>query len=175
MADARGRGRPLESTLEVRFWQLLRAWKLPLPRPGVEVDDGTSTVFRFDFLYAEHRLAIETDGYRWHRTHEQFASDCERQARAASLGYRVMRFTWADLDASDRVRTRLLVALGLAVLPHRTRWGSELPWPTTSWPARVRLCTRNARSESSSSANRIRAIRSSGVLPAPFKPVAPSM
>jgi very-short-patch-repair endonuclease len=128
--DARRRGRPLESPLEVRLWRLLHAWKLPLPLAGVQVNDGCSKSFRFDFLYPSCSLAIETDGYRWHRTPEIFVSDCRRQSRAAALGYRVMRLTWADLDDPGPVRERLLAALGPPA-PHTTRSGTLVPWPSS--------------------------------------------
>jgi very-short-patch-repair endonuclease len=137
VADARRRGRPLESPLEVRFWRLLHQWKLPLPQAGVQVNDGDPKCFRFDFLYPDHALAIETDGFRFHRTWEVFLSDCRRQSRAAALGYRVMRLTWADLDVPEPIRERLLVALGVTPIRHTTRWGASVPWPRVEvrWPS----------------------------------------
>jgi len=142
--DARLRGRPLESPLEVRFWRLLHTWKLPLPQAGVQVNDGGPKSFRFDFLYPSRALAIETDGHRWHRTPEVFISDCQRQSRAAALGYRVMRITWADLDDPEPIRDRLLVALGPQPARHTTRWGAAVAWPRPSWSGTVNLGIRSS-------------------------------
>lgn len=132
IASARRRQRPLESPLEVRFWNLVKSWRLPQPITGVEIDDGAARPYRLDFLYPDQKLAIETDGYAFHRTREQWANDCQKQTRAAAAGHRVMRVTHEDManfPAQQVLRTRLLSALGLGALQVRFRQGAELRWP----------------------------------------------
>ena len=52
-----------------------------------------------DFLFTEQRLVVETDGYRFHRTREQFERDRHRDATLTRAGYRVLRFTHRQLSA----------------------------------------------------------------------------
>ena len=52
-----------------------------------------------DFLFAEQRLVVETDGWRYHRTREQFERDRHRDATLIRAGYRVLRFTHRQLSA----------------------------------------------------------------------------
>jgi very-short-patch-repair endonuclease len=132
IASARRRQRPLESPLEVRFWGFLKGARLPLPSTGVEIDDGSGRPYRLDFVYPGQKLAIETDGYAFHRTREQWANDCRKQTRAAAAGHRVMRVTHEDLvdmEARRRLRERVLSGLALCSLPLRFRQGAELRWP----------------------------------------------
>lgn len=53
---------------------------------------------RFDLAYVEHRLAVEWDSRRWHSTQQAFESDRRRDRMAILNGWRVLRFTWADVN-----------------------------------------------------------------------------
>ena len=50
-----------------------------------------------DILFPAARLVVEIDGYRAHGDRAAFQQDRTRQNRLTALGYRVLRFTWADL------------------------------------------------------------------------------
>lgn len=86
---------PAESPMETRLrWLLLETG---LPRPGVQVairDGGGRFLARADLAYMSERLIIEFDGGN-HR--ERLVSDDRRQNLLISAGYRILRFTSADL------------------------------------------------------------------------------
>ena len=52
---------------------------------------------RFDAAYPESRLAIEWDSRRWHMQASAFDRDRVRDREAIVNGWRVLRFTWADV------------------------------------------------------------------------------
>ena len=53
--------------------------------------------FDVDFLWPEHRLAVEVDGWDSHRTRSAFENDRARDLKLKLLGYEVVRFTWRRL------------------------------------------------------------------------------
>lgn len=53
--------------------------------------------YEVDFLWREARVVAEVDGYAFHASARSFAADRKRDAELAAAGYRVLRFTWADL------------------------------------------------------------------------------
>ena len=55
-----------------------------------------------DFLWPEHRLIVEVDGYRAHGTRSAFESDRARDLELRLLGYEVVRFIWRQV--TDRPR-----------------------------------------------------------------------
>ena len=83
-----------------------------LPRPGAQVslrDDFGLFLARPDLYYPDARLAIEYDGAT-HR--ESLAADNRRQNRMVDAGYRLLRFTAADvLSTPDSVVTLVRRAL----------------------------------------------------------------
>jgi very-short-patch-repair endonuclease len=50
-----------------------------------------------DFLWRSARLVAEVDGYAFHAAARSFVADRRRDAQLAAAGYRVLRFTWADV------------------------------------------------------------------------------
>lgn len=76
------------SELERAFLRLCRRFGLPEPEVNARV--GRFTV---DFLWREHGLAVETDGYGAHRGRQAFEDDRERELELGMLGVRVRRFT----------------------------------------------------------------------------------
>ena len=77
--------------------------------------------FTVDFLWREHRLIVETDGYTAHRGRQAFEDDRVRDNELMASGYDVLRFTQArvanepdEVVAVVRARLRLTgrVALG---------------------------------------------------------------
>jgi very-short-patch-repair endonuclease len=53
--------------------------------------------FYLDVAFPSQRLAIEVDGYEYHRATDRFQADRTRQNALIAAGWRVLRFTWADL------------------------------------------------------------------------------
>lgn len=66
-----------------------------LPRPELNVDVLGHEV---DFLWQARRLVAEVDGYAFHSSARSFAADRRRDAELTAAGYRVLRFTWSDLN-----------------------------------------------------------------------------
>ena len=102
---------PAESPMETRLrWLLLESG---LPRPEVQVDlrDGAARfVGRADIYYREAALVLEYDGGN-HR--DRLVEDDRRQNLIVSAGYRMLRFTAADLrDRPDAVVAQVRAALG---------------------------------------------------------------
>jgi very-short-patch-repair endonuclease len=59
---------------------------------------------RFDDAFPTHRLAIEWDSIRYHGQRDAFEVDRRRDRSALEHGWRVVRFTWADVtERPDRV------------------------------------------------------------------------
>jgi very-short-patch-repair endonuclease len=83
------------SPMETRLRMLLVLAKLPRPKAQVSLHDGHGRFLgRVDLYYAAHRLSIEYDGGT-HRT--SLIEDNRRQNRLLSAGYRLLRFTVADI------------------------------------------------------------------------------
>lgn len=112
IADARVRGKPLESDLEVRTWLLLRRHGLPLPDVQVVVTDCEG-LMRIDFLWGSRGFAVEADGFESHGDQEDFERDARRNTRLVALGLRVAHVTWDDVVRHpDETAARLARALG---------------------------------------------------------------
>ncbi len=100
LLEVRLDGRVLPTTaLEAAFLRLVRRFGLPEPLPQHlppwAVHDG---IGRVDFAYPEQRLLIEVDGRRWHSRDAAFDQDRRRDQEAAMAGWRVLRFTWRQVD-----------------------------------------------------------------------------
>jgi very-short-patch-repair endonuclease len=91
------------SDLEIAFVQLCE--RHALPRPLVNEPLCGMTV---DFVFIEHRLAVETDSWRWHRGRAAFERDRERDAVLAAAGWRTLRFTHRQIEHAERSVVRAL-------------------------------------------------------------------
>lgn len=76
------------SDLEADFLGL--CWRFGLPAPEVNVRVGRWTV---DFLWRRKRLAVETDGYFYHRGRIAFQDDKARDLDLRRLGLDVRHFS----------------------------------------------------------------------------------
>jgi very-short-patch-repair endonuclease len=84
-----------ESAMESRLRMLLVLARLPRPEAQVPIhDDQGRFLGRPDLLYSRQRLAIEYDGGT-HR--ERMVDDNRRQNGLVGAGFRLLRFTSADL------------------------------------------------------------------------------
>ena len=73
--------------------RLLKAAGLPEPRVNVPLLGYTA-----DFLWAEHRLILEVDGYGTHGHRLAFERDRRRDQVHIAAGYTVIRVTWEQLQ-----------------------------------------------------------------------------
>ncbi|WP_307829603.1 type IV toxin-antitoxin system AbiEi family antitoxin domain-containing protein [Antrihabitans stalagmiti] len=68
--------------------------------------------FEIDVAFEAQRVAIEVDGWAWHRDADRFVRDAERQNILVNAGWHVLRFTWHQLHDSpetalESIRTAL--------------------------------------------------------------------
>jgi very-short-patch-repair endonuclease len=99
---------PAESPMETRLRWLLIEARLPLPQVQAKLLNGAA---RADLYYPEARLVLEYDGGN-HR--DRLVEDDQRQNLLVSAGYRLLRFTAADIYGHsdvviDQVRGALTV------------------------------------------------------------------
>lgn len=68
--------------------------------------------YRIDIAFPALKLAIEFDGRAYHSTPEHFQADRRRQNDLQNSGWRILRFTWADvMFEPHRVIDSVLAAL----------------------------------------------------------------
>lgn len=53
--------------------------------------------YEIDLAFVADKIAIEVDGWAWHRDVERFNRDSERQNVLVNAGWHVLRFTWHQL------------------------------------------------------------------------------
>jgi very-short-patch-repair endonuclease len=99
-------GAMTRSDLEERFLALCRRHGLPPPRTNQHVHG-----FEVDFLFAEQRLVVETDGWRSHRSRRAFERDRDRDAALLLQGYRTLRITHERLRSDPAGVAATLSAL----------------------------------------------------------------
>lgn len=90
------------TTFERRLLALCKRHGLPRPRTQQVI--GPYTV---DFLWPEARLIVETDDFETHGTRSGFEADRARDAWLSTQGFKVIRFTWRQLqdDAATVIDT----------------------------------------------------------------------
>ena len=95
--------------METRLRLLLVFARLPRPLAQVDLGDASGFFARADLYYPQRRLVIEYDG----ATHkDSVTEDDRRQNRLLSAGYRLLRFSAADvLGTPDLVVERVRGAL----------------------------------------------------------------
>jgi predicted transcriptional regulator of viral defense system len=101
--------------MEECFLAICEAAGLPRPRVNepLVLSDGTHVVP--DFMWPELNLIVETDGWETHGTRQAFRSDRRRDRRLALEGWRVVRFTWHEIEHEpERVAAELGMLVPLA-------------------------------------------------------------
>ena len=80
------------SALERRFRELLEAHALPLPQTN-----RVAGAFRVDCRWAERRVTVELDSYRFHHSRHAWERDRRREREARARGDDFVRYTWRDV------------------------------------------------------------------------------
>lgn len=115
-----------KSKLERRFKKLLEtAPDVPRPSFNAMVDGETGT-HEVDAYWEPQRLAVQLDGFEFHRTRRDRERDAASDADLELAGHRVMRLTWDDATVNGE-RTLRRVRLAGGWEPARARRLSGLP------------------------------------------------
>lgn len=91
-AVLRGDVRVALSVLEHRFLGRLREAGLPLPRTN-----RRAGARRVDCRWAERRLTVELDSYRFHNSRHAWEQDRRREREARARGDEFRRYTYGDV------------------------------------------------------------------------------
>jgi very-short-patch-repair endonuclease len=87
-----------ESVLESLLRVLLEDHGLRPPHAQYVVrDERRRFVARADFAYPRERLLVEADGRAWHDAPDRRDDDRRKANAFERLGWRLLRFTWADV------------------------------------------------------------------------------
>ncbi|MEQ3554577.1 DUF559 domain-containing protein [Pseudonocardia nematodicida] len=109
-ADARS-GSPPETRLRL----ILVQGGLPRPVPQHPVVDERREILWLDLAYPEHRLGVEYDGGDHFATPEAARADARRHTRLVAAGWRVLRYTSAEMRHSpSRIVAEVRKALELS-------------------------------------------------------------
>jgi very-short-patch-repair endonuclease len=99
-----------KSELERRFKELVQRSGLSMPSFNAAVD-GERATHEVDAFWAEERLAVQLDGFEFHRTRRDRERDADSDADLELVGHRVMRLTWDDVAVhGERTLRRIRVA-----------------------------------------------------------------
>jgi hypothetical protein len=101
-----GDARVTLTKLERRFLEVLKTAALPLPETN-QVAGGR----RVDCRWPEHRLTVELDGYRYHRSRHSWEQERRREREAYARGDDFRRYTYGDVF--ERPRQMLCELRGL--------------------------------------------------------------
>lgn len=101
-----------ESELERRLLQLIRRAELPEPNRQFRPEWLRPSKGRVDLAYPGHLLVVEGDSRRWHTMLNSFEIDRLRDNAAQLAGWRILRFTWAEItEHPERVASTIRRAL----------------------------------------------------------------
>lgn len=92
------------SEADERVLGLLRKAAAPRPETNVRVGD-----LEVDFYWPSQRIAVEVDGFEFHRSREAFENDRRRGAILAGRGVCAVRVTWRQIE---RAPEAFLFSLG---------------------------------------------------------------
>jgi very-short-patch-repair endonuclease len=67
-----------------------------------------------DFVWPEHKLVVEVDGYQFHGHRSAFERDRKKDQILIAAGYRVIRITWLQLK-HEPLRVAAVIAAALTV------------------------------------------------------------
>jgi very-short-patch-repair endonuclease len=104
----------LRSIMEAKLLPLLTQHNIPAPQCNAKLAVAGES-FEIDFLWRPQRLAVETDGSRFHDNPEAQKRDSRRDRLLPAAGYRIWRLAWDDLEhRPEATMAELRRRLGLA-------------------------------------------------------------
>jgi very-short-patch-repair endonuclease len=86
----------LRSRMEAKLLPLLNRGRLPIPECNQKLRLEGET-FEIDFLWRQQRVAVETDGGKFHDNPTAGSRDSHRNRVMARAGYSIPRLGWEDL------------------------------------------------------------------------------
>jgi very-short-patch-repair endonuclease len=98
--------RRTRSEAERKLLKIIRDAGLPRPETNVRIAG-----YEVDFLWRDHGLVVELDGWQFHGHRLAFERDREKQQGLVAAGLRVSRITWRQLDAPLVVAAQLSKSL----------------------------------------------------------------
>jgi very-short-patch-repair endonuclease len=81
------------SELEEMFLRLCDDHDIARPEVNTHIEG-----IERDFVWRDQRLVVEVDGYKYHRAPSVFESDREKDVELEIRGWRVLRFTWLQVE-----------------------------------------------------------------------------
>jgi very-short-patch-repair endonuclease len=100
------------SRLEKRFLERLKEASLPQPEMNSRIDGRY-----VDCRWPKHRLTVELDSYRYHRSRHVWEQDHQREREARARGDEFRRYTWRDVDEEPEPMLADLARLLLSLSP----------------------------------------------------------
>ncbi len=97
------------SELELRFIEIVRRHGIPLPEINSDVE-----AMMVDAVWHDRCVVVELDGFEFHKLPTDLRRDNERNRALSLAGYRVIRYTWDDLNKPAKVARELRLLLDLA-------------------------------------------------------------
>lgn len=91
-----------DSPIEARFWAAYIDMRHRVPILDGIVTQHTVGRYRLDFAVPQHKIGIELDGYEHHSSRSQFTRDRERQRKLENDGWRIVRFSGAEVNANPQ-------------------------------------------------------------------------
>lgn len=117
------------SALESLLFVLLMDRGIPRPRSQLFVGDDVGRISaQVDFAWPWARLVVETDGFAFHSDRAAYRRDRERSNELARLGWRMLRFTWEDVQGRPEHVVELVLEClrqGFGVRPPRLAWAAS--------------------------------------------------
>ncbi|MEA2307719.1 MAG: hypothetical protein QOI65_5, partial [Thermoleophilaceae bacterium] len=98
-----------KNDLEEAFFRLCDNARIPRPlvNQWIHLDDGGNPV-EADFMWPEHGVIVEVDGWATHGTRAAFERDREKDVRLELADWTVVRFTWREVTRNPaRVARRV--------------------------------------------------------------------
>jgi very-short-patch-repair endonuclease len=86
------------SEAEERVLALIRGARLPMPLVNARLGG-----YEVDFLWPDHRLVLEVDGFRFHTTRAAFERDRRKDADLRRAEIEVLRTTWRAIEGEPYV------------------------------------------------------------------------
>lgn len=103
-----------ESAGESRCRWIFILMGLPVPELQAIIIDNGAFVARVDFLFRDEWTIVEFDGLGKYASREDLVAEKQREDRLRSMGYTIVRLTWADLANPAAIRVKIRTAFDLA-------------------------------------------------------------